>query len=150
MIAFLIISNIQKDTSNHETPQATGDWRRHVIKVSGHPSAKCLALAHRRVARDTPHEDKRGHLNPERHSSSSPSRNHITVRSSQRFDDLLYILLFVLIWRIYVLSVSLLLSVFFGTPESTLRATTITGKLDQSVYKEHCRSTNCNPPPLLV
>ena len=31
-----------------------GGLKTHVDKVSGHPSAKCLALAHRRVIWDTP------------------------------------------------------------------------------------------------
>ena len=60
--------------------------------------------------------------------------------------DILNLLLFVLNRRIHILSVnSLYFQVFFGTPESTLRATRITGKLDQSVNKKARRNTNCIP-----
>ena len=65
--------------------------------------------------------------------------------------NLLNSLLFVLYRRIYILSVNpLCLISIFGTPESTLRATQISGKpRDNSVYKGHRRSTNCNPSSLL-
>ena len=120
--------NLSHGIRNH--PRTTGNWRHLSTEVpkkdtspghSGHPTSQKM-----RIKGDT-------WIIPTTH-------RLLPLGITSPFDlpedslDILNLLLFVLYRRIHILSVnSLYFQVFFGTPESTLRATRITGKLDQFV-----------------